>query len=217
MYRDRVPKYCEDCELTGYAEGQRRGGRLELPRASRGILSPARLRERPSHLQLAQPYCLVRPLACSGAGANALTAPLPTAAHEQAIVRQKLRISDSLSLNSGAGTPCPLGTVGRKRDHVQLISEDILKELLSVDGRYIEWEWDPRTLANDYITMREPDGLQVVIRNTGGRSHPHKVPLRALEELIQEQLISEDPSRKVAGFRLYRLNAEGRKRGSHEC
>ena len=37
---------------------------------------------------------------------------------------------------------------------MQLISEDILKELLSVDGRYIEWEWDPRTLANDYITMR---------------------------------------------------------------
>ena len=137
--------------------------------------------------------------------------------HEQAIVRQKLRISDSLSLNSGAATPCPFGTAGRKRDYVQLISEDILKELLSVDGRYIEWEWDPRTLTNDYITMREPDGSQVVTRNAGGRSHPLKVPLRALEELIQEQLISEDPSRKVAGFRLYRLNAEGRKRGSSDC
>jgi hypothetical protein len=104
-------------------------------------------------------------------------------------------------------------TVGRKRDHVQLISEGILKELLSVEGRYIEWEWNPRTLTNDYITMREADGLQVVIRSIGGRSHYLKVPLRALEELIQEQLLSEDPSRKVAGFRLYRLNAEGRKRG----
>ena len=100
---------------------------------------------------------------------------------------------------------------------MQLISVDILKELLSVDGRYIEWEWDPRTLANDYITMRELDGLKVAIRDTGGRSHYLKVPLRALEELIQEQLISEDQSRNVAGFRLYRLNAEGRKRGGREC
>ena len=100
---------------------------------------------------------------------------------------------------------------------MRLISEDILKELLSVDGRYIEWEWDPRTLANDYITMREPDGLQVVIRDTGERSHHLKVPLRALEELIQEQLISEDPLRNVAGFRLYRLNAKGRKPVGREC
>jgi hypothetical protein len=97
---------------------------------------------------------------------------------------------------------------------VQLISEDILKELLSVEGRYIEWEWDPRTLTNDYITMREPDGVQVVIGNSvGGRRHYLNVTLRALEELIQEHLVSEDPTRKVTGFRLYRLNAEGRKRG----
>jgi hypothetical protein len=100
---------------------------------------------------------------------------------------------------------------------VQLISEDILKELLNVEDRYIEWEWDPRTLTNDYITMREPDGLQVVIKNTGGRSRYLRVPLRALEELIQEHLVSEDPSRKVTGFRLYRLSAEGRKRGGREC
>jgi hypothetical protein len=100
---------------------------------------------------------------------------------------------------------------------VQLISEDILKELLSVEGRYIEWEWDPRTLTNDYITMREPDGLQVVLRNNGGRSQHLKMTLRALEELIQEHLVSEDPSRKVTGFRLYRLNAEGRKYGGRKC
>ena len=100
---------------------------------------------------------------------------------------------------------------------MQLISEDILKELLSVEGRYIEWEWDPRTLTNDYVTMREPDGLQVVIGSMGGRNHNLKVSLRALEELIQEHFISEDPSRKVTGFRLYRINAEGRKRGGREC
>ncbi len=100
---------------------------------------------------------------------------------------------------------------------MQLISEDILKELLSIDGRYIEWEWDPRTLANDYITMRDSNGLQVVIRDAGGRSHHIKVPPRALEELIQDQLISEDPSRNLAGFRLYRVNAEGRKHGRRDC
>ncbi len=100
---------------------------------------------------------------------------------------------------------------------MQLISEDILKELLSVEGRYIEWEWDPRTLTNDYITMREPDGLQVVIGNKGGRSNYLNVTLRALDELIQEHLVSEDLTRKVTGFRLYRLNAEGRKRGHRVC
>ncbi len=96
---------------------------------------------------------------------------------------------------------------------MQLISEDILKELLSIEGRYIEWEWDPRTLTDDYITLREPDGSQVLVRNRGGRSLYFGVPLRALEELIQEHLVFEDSSRKVSGFRLYRLNAEARKRG----
>lgn len=100
---------------------------------------------------------------------------------------------------------------------MQLIPEDILKELLIVEGRYIEWEWDPRTLANDYITMREPDGLQVMTGDARGRSQYLNVPLRALEELIEERLISEDPSRKVAGFRLYRVNAEGRKHGGRDC
>ena len=100
---------------------------------------------------------------------------------------------------------------------MQLISEDILKELLNVEGRYIEWEWDPRTLTNDYITMREPDGLQVVIGNLGERSRYLNVTLRALEELIQEHVVSEDSTRKVTGFRLYRLNSEGRKRGHRGC
>ncbi len=100
---------------------------------------------------------------------------------------------------------------------MELISEDILKELLSIEGRYIEWEGDLRTLTNDYITMREPDGLQVVIRNAGGRSQHLKVSQRALEELIQEHLVSEDTSRKVSGFWLYRLSALGRKRGAGEC
>jgi hypothetical protein len=100
---------------------------------------------------------------------------------------------------------------------VQLLSDGILKELLSVEGRYIEWEWDPRTLTDDYITMREPDGFRVAISDKDGLSHHLKVPLRALEELIQENLVSGDPSRRAPGFRLYRLSAEGRKRGGREC
>jgi hypothetical protein len=97
-----------------------------------------------------------------------------------------------------------------------MLSEDILKELAGVEGRYIEWEWDPRTLTDDYISMREPGGLQVEIGDTGGHSHYMKVPLRALEELIEQQLLCEDPSKRTSGFRLYRINAEGLKRGARE-
>jgi hypothetical protein len=100
---------------------------------------------------------------------------------------------------------------------VQLLSEGILKELLSVEGRYIEWEWDPSTLTDDHIAMREPGGFRVAISNKDGLGHHLKVPLRALEELIQENLVSEDPLRRALGFRLYRLSAEGRKRGGSAC
>jgi hypothetical protein len=95
---------------------------------------------------------------------------------------------------------------------VQLRSEDLLKELASVEGRYIEWEWDPRTLTDDFLAMREPDGFQVNTGKEDGHIHHLKVPLRALEELIEEALVSEDHSKRSAGFRLFRLNPEGRKR-----
>ncbi len=100
---------------------------------------------------------------------------------------------------------------------MKLVSEDILKELAGVEGRYIEWEWDTRTLTSDYISMREPDGLQVKVLLEGGRSHFIKVPLRALEELIEEQLVCEDQSKRTAGFRLYRIALEGRKRRAQDC
>ncbi len=100
---------------------------------------------------------------------------------------------------------------------MQLLSEDILKELASVEGRYIEWEWDPRTLSDDFLAMREPDGVQVSIGRDGGHKHSLKVPLRALEELLEEELVSEDQSKRTKGFRLYRVNAEGRKRVRRPC
>jgi hypothetical protein len=95
---------------------------------------------------------------------------------------------------------------------VQLLYEEILKELAGAEGRYIEWEWDPRTLASDFVSMREPNGSQVNIGASNGRTQHLKVPLRALEELIQSDFVSEDPSKRTLGFRLYRLNEEGRKR-----
>ncbi len=98
-----------------------------------------------------------------------------------------------------------------------LLSEEILKELAGVEGRYIEWEWDTRTLVGDLVAMREPNGLPVDVGNAIGRIQHLKVPLRALEELIQQDFVSEDPSKRTAGFRLYRLNAEGRRRCDRDC
>jgi hypothetical protein len=42
--------------------------------------------------------------------------------------------------------PHIISAAKRKRDHVQQLSLDILKQLARVEGRYIEWEWD-RALA----------------------------------------------------------------------
>jgi len=127
------------------------------------------------------------------------------------------RYTQTPYFKSGSTASLKFNLIRKKARYVQLLSEGILKELLSVEGRYIEWEWDPRTLTDDYIAMREPDGFRVAISNKNGLDHHLKVSPRALEELIQEQLISEDPSRRAPGFRLYRLNAEGRKRGGREC
>jgi hypothetical protein len=45
-----------------------------------------------------------------------------------------------------------------------LSGDGVLKELIAVEGRYIEWEWDPQTLKHDYITLREAGGHQVSIK-----------------------------------------------------
>ena len=113
-----------------------------------------------------------------------------------------------MAFKPGAAIPFTVERAAeRGRDRVQLLSEYILEELASVEGRYIEWEWDPRTLSDDFLVMREPDGLQVK-----ADKNRLKVHRRALEELVHEQLVAEDPSRRTKGFRLYRLTAEGRKR-----
>jgi hypothetical protein len=60
--------------------------------------------------------------------------------------------------------------------------------------------------------MRESGGMQV---ETGGHQYL-QVPPRALEELIQERLISGDESKRAAGFRLHRSTEEGRRRGGQQ-
>ena len=101
---------------------------------------------------------------------------------------------------------------------MQLRPEGILKELASVEGRYIEWEWDTRTQADDYIAMRESAGVPVQMADIGGRIQSVDVSVRSLEELISQQFVCEDQSQRAAGFRLYRLTPEGRRHaGSPEC
>jgi len=95
---------------------------------------------------------------------------------------------------------------------VRLLSEDILKELASVEGRYIEWEWDPRTQGGDYIAMRDSSGLPVQTAHASGRIKDLDVPVRALEELIAQELVCEDQTKRESGFRLYRLSAQGQRR-----
>ncbi len=95
---------------------------------------------------------------------------------------------------------------------MEQLSEGILKELASVEGRYIEWEWDPRTRTDDYIAMRESGGIPVQIAHLSGRIQSLDVPVRALEELIAREFVCEDGSKRLSGFRLYRLTDEGKRR-----
>jgi len=96
---------------------------------------------------------------------------------------------------------------------VQQLSLNIVRRLACAEGRHIEREWDSRSLTGGYVAMSERNGAQVRIREAG-LDHALKAPLRALEELIEEHLVSEDESKRTKGFRLHRLNAEERKRGA---
>lgn len=94
-----------------------------------------------------------------------------------------------------------------------LLSDDVLKELVAVEGRFIEWEWDPQTLKSDYITMRESGGRPVILTDKSGEEHYLRVSPKALEEMIHEKFVYEDELKRAGGFRLYRLTDKGRARG----
>jgi len=93
-----------------------------------------------------------------------------------------------------------------------MLSDEVLQELAAVEGRYIEWEWDPRTLKDDYITLREPGGHHVVGRDKNGREFSLYVTRDIMQRLIGDRSVYEDESKRTSGFRLYRLTGEGRSR-----
>ena len=45
----------------------------------------------------------------------------------------------------------------------EILPSDLLRELIAVEGRYIQWEWEPSTLTNDHITLREATGYPVIL------------------------------------------------------
>ncbi len=94
----------------------------------------------------------------------------------------------------------------------EILSSDLLRELVAVEGRYIQWEWDPRTLQNDYLTLREAGGDPVARRDKSGREFGLRTSRAVVQALISEHSIYEDESRRAQGFRIYRPTDEGRSR-----
>jgi hypothetical protein len=94
----------------------------------------------------------------------------------------------------------------------EILPGDLLKELIAVDGRYIQWEWEPQTLTNDYITLREATGYAVVLHDKSGREFSVHVSRVVLQILISEHSVFEDELRRASGFRIYRPTEEGQSR-----
>ena len=95
-----------------------------------------------------------------------------------------------------------------------MLSSDTLQVLIAVEGRYIQWEWDPQTLKNDYITLREANGYPVVGHDKRGREFSLHVPRDVIQTLIGERSVYEDETKRASGFRIYRLTNQGRSRSS---
>lgn len=94
----------------------------------------------------------------------------------------------------------------------ELLPGDLLQELIAGEGRYIQWEWDPQTLANDYITLREATGYPVVQRDSSGKEFSVHVSRVVVQRLIGDHSVYEDELRRASGFRIYRPTKEGRSR-----
>ncbi len=97
----------------------------------------------------------------------------------------------------------------------EILPYDLLRELNAVEGRYIQWEWEPQTLTNDYITLREASGYAVVQRDRTGREfgvHPSR---DTVQKLITERSVYEDELKRASGLRIYRPTDEGRPPRTH--
>ena len=97
-----------------------------------------------------------------------------------------------------------------------MLSSDILQVLIAVEGRYIQWEWDPQTLQNDYITLREADGHPVVRHEKSGREFSLRVARGVIQTLIGGRSVYEDESEWASGFRSHRPTEEGWSRSGFE-
>jgi len=91
----------------------------------------------------------------------------------------------------------------------EILPSDLLRELIAVEGRYIQWEWEPRTLSDDYITLREATGHPVVQRDKSGREFSFHVSRGAVQKLVSEHSVYEDQTRRASGFRIYWPTQEG--------
>jgi hypothetical protein len=85
-----------------------------------------------------------------------------------------------------------------------ILPGDLLRELIAVEGRYIQWEWEAQTLTNDYITLREATGHPVAQHDKGGREFGIRVSRGSIQRLITEHSVYEDESKRDSGFRIYR-------------
>lgn len=85
----------------------------------------------------------------------------------------------------------------------EILPGELLRELIAVEGRYIQWEWEPQTLTNDYITLRESTGYTVVRHDTSGREFSFRVSRGSVQRLITEHSVYEDESKRSSGFRVY--------------
>ncbi len=94
----------------------------------------------------------------------------------------------------------------------EILPGDLLRELVAVEGRYIQWEWEPQTLTNDCITLREATGYTVAQHDKSGRKFSVHVSRVVVQRLISEHSVYEDELRRASGFRIYRPTKEGRSR-----
>ena len=92
----------------------------------------------------------------------------------------------------------------------EILPGDLLRELIAVEGRYIQWEWEAQTLTNDYITLREATGYTVVQQDKSGRELNIRVSRGSVQRLISERSVYEDESKRASGFRIYRPTDGGR-------
>jgi hypothetical protein len=91
-----------------------------------------------------------------------------------------------------------------------MLSSEVLQVLVAVEGRYIQWEWDPQTLKDDYITLREASSYPLVRHDGSGREFTFRVTRDLVQKLIDEHAVYEDESKRASGFRIYRLTDKGR-------